>query len=86
MVWSTSHAVRVQHASRLRSLQQETIAELEELESFIEARLPANVNTPVNAKLRRALERDVAAYFRALGQAMPEEALEQLYYRYVGQE
>ena len=59
---------------------------LKELDSLIEAlqnTLPANPVAERNEKLAGRLERELAEYFRALDDALPWDAIEQLYYRHV---
>ena len=60
--------------------------ELSSLISLLEARLPANQRAPENVRKAERLERKVRAYFKALGQAFPYDALEILYLRYVKEE
>ena len=57
--------------------------ELAELIQLLEAEIPANPMAPRNEKVGRELERLMARYFNALALAMPENQLEQIYYRYV---
>ena len=59
------------------------IAEIDQIISLLEARLPANVNSPQNRRLVARLQRDLAKYFRDLGNAFPYGKLDKLYIRYV---
>jgi len=59
------------------------IQELSNLISLLEARLPANPRAPENVAKADRLERKVRAYFKALEQAFPYDAIEALYYRHV---
>ena len=59
------------------------IAELDNLMELLEAKIPANPNSPKNAKLRDALERSLARYFRQLEDAFPFSKLDRLYNKYV---
>ena len=59
---------------------------MERLMTVLEAEIPASLETPKNQKLERSLRRDIAAYFTALEQALPIEAIERLYYSLVVQE
>ncbi len=54
--------------------------------TLLEAQIPANQNEPRNQKRERSLQRDMRAYFSALEEAIPEEAIALLYYSLVAQE
>ena len=60
------------------------ITELDSLIKLLEARIPAS--PAANEKLEKALQRDLADYFRQLGMAIDFNQLEQLYYKHVEQE
>ena len=60
--------------------------EIDNLISLLEARLPANPRAPENVRKAERLERKVRAYFKALDQAFPYDAIEALYYRHVKEE
>jgi len=64
----------------------ELIEELEKTISLLEATIPANPGGPKGQRLESQLEGDVARYFRALGQAIPLDKVENLYYSLVAQE
>ncbi len=57
--------------------------ELEETIDLLEARIPANPNTAKNERKAKTMERLMRRYFKALEQAFPYDAIEQLYYKYV---
>ena len=59
------------------------IQELSKLINLLESRLPANPRAPENVRKAERLERKVKAYFKALEQAFPYDALEILYLRHV---
>lgn len=67
----------------LDRLTKETIARLMAL---LEAAIPANSEDPKNKRLERSLQRDMVEYFTRLEEAIPEEAIEQLYFSLVAQE
>lgn len=59
------------------------IAELDSLIQLLEARIPANPNSPKNQRLRGQLKRELAKYFRTLSDAFPYHKLDELYSKYV---
>lgn len=59
------------------------VAELEEVLSLLEARIPANPRSPSNQALARRLQSELAKYFRSLEDAFPFDQIDILYYRYV---
>lgn len=58
------------------------IAELDSLILLLEARIPANPNSPRNLKQRERLERELRKYFRDLEKAFPYSKLAGLYRKY----
>ena len=50
---------------------------------MLEAKLPGSLERSENKRLASSLEKDMRAYFKAVDDAMPFEALEQIYYRHV---
>ena len=58
-------------------------AELDNLIAMLEASLPGNQNSPENQRLISQLEQEMQRYFRNLENAISDEMLEQLYYRFV---
>ena len=57
--------------------------EIDHLIGLLEARLPANPRAPENVGKAERLERKVRAYFKALEQAFPYDAIEALYYKHL---
>lgn len=57
--------------------------ELNSLISLLESRIPANPQSPANARRADRLERKLKGYFKALEQAFPYDAVEVLYNRHV---
>jgi hypothetical protein len=57
--------------------------ELTELIQLLEAQIPANPLNPANARLRKSLEKELRAYFRALADAFPYTKLDTLYMKHV---
>ncbi len=64
----------------------QVITELNQIIQLLEAEIPANPGSPQNVKLAKSLEKDLADYFKALEQAFPFDALEQIYYKHVARE
>ncbi len=62
------------------------LSELDRTISLLEARLPANPDSPQNAKLAREMQKDVAEYFRQIEMALPQAEFERLYYSNVKQD
>lgn len=60
--------------------------ELDELIDLLEAQIPANPQSPRNRRKLPAIERIMKRYFTNLELALPIEAIEQLYWKYVIQE
>ena len=63
-----------------------SLSELDSILELLEAKIPANPESPQNQKLARKLERDMAEYFRNLEMAFPYDEIETLYYKLVKQE
>jgi len=63
-----------------------SLSELDSILELLEAKIPANPESPQNQKLARKLERDIAEYFRNLEMAFPYDEIETLYYKLVKQE
>ncbi len=59
----------------------EVLAELDQVIALLEARIPANIDSPANQKLAKAMQKDIAEYFRQMEMALPD--LTELYYRNV---
>jgi len=59
------------------------IAELDSLINLLEAKIPANPNSPVNQRLEKGLQKELTKYFKALEDAFPYSEVERLYYAYV---
>ena len=57
--------------------------ELNSLISLLESRIPANPQSPANLRKADRLERQLKGYFKALEQAFPYQAVEELYYKHV---
>ncbi len=84
---SPAAAVRERATSTCRSiLRTAVLRQVESLLQILEAEIPANPEDPRNQKLTRSLQRDMVAYFDALEDAIPVEAIERLYYSLVAQE
>lgn len=64
----------------------QALSEMDSILRLLEARIPANPESPQNQKLARKLERDMAEYFRNLEMAFPYDEIETLYYKLVKQE
>ena len=64
---------------------QEAITELDAVLALLEAKLPANPRAEENQRLERKLQRDLAAYFRDLEQAIDYSRLEMIYLGHVEQ-
>lgn len=62
------------------------VAELSGIINLLEAQIPANPRAPRNERAAKELERQIKQYFSALENALSEDMLEQLYFRYVVQE
>ena len=62
------------------------IAELDQIISLLEALIPGNQRSAKNLRLRKRLERELAKYFRSLGDAFPYSKLAGIYNRYVEKE
>lgn len=66
---------------------QEAIAELDSLLCLVESQaVPGSPNSPKNEKLEKALQHDVADYFKSLEAAFPYDSLANLYLKRVKQE
>jgi len=61
----------------------QVIAQIDQIVSLLEAEIPANPNSPVNQRLEKALQRELAKYFTDLGNAFPYSKLDRLYTKYV---
>jgi len=59
------------------------VAELNQIINLLEAKIPANPNSPENERKAKSLERDLAKYFKNLEQAFPYSRIEGLYNKYV---
>lgn len=57
--------------------------ELDALIRLLERDIPANPSSISNEKRERALQKELADYFKALEQAFPYGKLGELYYRHV---
>jgi len=69
--------------------EQEEIEALSVLQTLIEvlaSEIPANIRAPKNERLVTSMQRVLARYFRELGDALPIERVEQIYYKHVKQE
>lgn len=64
----------------------QALAELDNLIQLLEAKLPANVEGPEGQRLVKALNQNMAEYFRQLEMALPIADIEALYYKLVKQE
>lgn len=62
------------------------VAEFNQIISLLEARIPANPNSPKNLRRRGRLQREMAKYFKSLEDAFPYSKLAGLYNRYVEKE
>lgn len=60
-----------------------SLLELDEIINLLEAEIPANIRSPKNQRLERALQRELAKYFRTLGDAFPYTKVSRLYELYV---
>jgi len=59
------------------------VAELDQIISLLEAEIPASISSPQNQRLAARLEKDLAKYFKSLGDAFPYSKLDKLYSKYV---
>lgn len=62
------------------------LAELNQLISLMEARIPANQASPKNVARRKRLQSDLRKYFKSLDTAFPYSKLATIYNRYVEKE
>lgn len=60
------------------------LSELNKTIAMLEARLPANIESPQNQKLAKSLEKEMAEYFRQIEQALPINEIEAIYYKLGG--
>ena len=61
-------------------------SEVDSLIRLLEGNIPASPQSPANVRRAERLERRLQAYFKALEQAFPYEAVEALYYKHVKEE
>jgi len=59
------------------------VAEIDNLIQILEAKIPANPNSPANQRLEKALQKDLASYFKSLEDAFPFSKLDKIYNKYV---
>jgi len=60
--------------------------ELTETIALLEATIPANPASPRNERLANAFERELSKYFEQMGNIIPIEQIEILYYKNVRQD
>jgi len=61
-------------------------SEVTSLINLLENDIPANPRSPANERKASRLEKRLQAYFKALEQAFPYDALDEIYYRNVKEE